>query len=104
MKIATMCTLLMSVSALCLGTLPAAAQGQTGQPSLTCKFTHGPRAGQTQDFNGWPGARMGAVGYPCTDGLSWGVGIPDQNSGGEDEEEENQGEDDGADDQEGDDD
>ncbi len=45
------------------GALP---QGMT----LTCQFTSGPRAGQTQNFAGVPGARPAPIGSPCTDGVS----------------------------------
>lgn len=42
--------------------------------SLTCHFTIGPKAGQTQSFCGFPGAIPAPIGGSCTDGMgSFGV-------------------------------
>jgi hypothetical protein len=48
------------------GPSSSASQGMT----LTCRFTGGPRAGQTQDYSGVPGAKPAKIGSPCTDGVS----------------------------------
>ena len=46
--------------------------------SLTCHFTSGPRAGETQQFSGAEGIAPFRVGSPCTDGLgSSGIGVVD---------------------------
>jgi hypothetical protein len=59
---------------LAAGTIPATAQ----QMSLTCKYTAGPKAGQTQNFAGIPGARPTTVGSPCGDGQgSFGTAVAD---------------------------
>lgn len=57
--------------------------GQAGQSGLssTCRFSQGPRAGQTQDYRGQ--VQPIPVGSPCTDGQgSYGVAIPDGSGGG----------------------
>lgn len=41
--------------------------------SFLCKFTTGPRAGQTQDYTGHPSGPL-PVGSPCNDGTS-SVGV-----------------------------
>jgi hypothetical protein len=44
--------------------------------SLTCRFTYGPRSGQTIDFSNVPGATPARIGASCTDGQgSWGVAV-----------------------------
>jgi hypothetical protein len=50
---------------------------QRAQISMTCRFTTGPRAGQTVNFQNVAGARPGVVGGPCSDGVSSrGVVVP----------------------------
>lgn len=58
------------------------AQGQAAlgtQPPATtsiCRFTSGPRAGQTQDLSSMPGATPIRIGASCSDGaLSTGIAI-----------------------------
>jgi hypothetical protein len=60
----------------------AAAQDQAArvtQPPVTtsiCRFTSGPRAGQTQDLSAMPGATPIRIGASCSDGaLSTGTAI-----------------------------
>jgi hypothetical protein len=54
----------------------AEAQSLPPGMSLTCQFTSGPRAGQTQNFTGVPGATPTPIGSPCTDGQgSLGVAV-----------------------------
>jgi hypothetical protein len=44
--------------------------------SLTCKYTSGPKAGQTQNFDGVPGIVPVPIGAPCTDAQgSLGIAI-----------------------------
>jgi hypothetical protein len=51
--------------------------------TLTCRFTSGPRAGQTQDYSGIAGVAPVPVGSPCTDGVSSnGVAIAPGGAGG----------------------
>jgi hypothetical protein len=59
---------------------PYIAEAQSSPPgmSLSCQFTSGPRAGQTQNFTGVPGAMPTPIGSPCTDGQgSFGVAVSD---------------------------
>ena len=53
-----------------MGTAIAAALPGGGQPTLTltCQFTQGPRAGQTQSYAGVPGIQPIPIGAPCQDG------------------------------------
>jgi hypothetical protein len=48
--------------------------------STTCRYTMGPKAGQTQYFRpGTPGLVPAYVGGPCTDGMgSIGTAVPDR--------------------------
>jgi hypothetical protein len=51
---------------------PQAGTGRNSLPpgmSLTCKYTTGPKAGQTQDFAGVQGATPAPVGGLCGDGV-----------------------------------
>ena len=58
------------------------AQAPTSGLSLTCKYNTGPKAGQTQSFQGVPGVQAIPVGAPCTDGVAnFGVAVPDQPTG-----------------------
>jgi hypothetical protein len=44
--------------------------------SLSCRYTAGPKSGQTQSFLGIPGFRPVPLGSPCTDGqLSSGISV-----------------------------
>jgi hypothetical protein len=47
--------------------------------SSTCQFSNGPRAGQVQHWpRNTPGLTPVPVGQSCTDGVSYGVAIPDE--------------------------
>src|SRR5687768_15535402 len=57
---------------------PHKADAQSLPPgmSLTCQFTGGPRAGQTENFSGVPGATPVPIGSPCSDAQgSFGVAV-----------------------------
>ena len=54
----------------------ATDSGQAPRMSFTCRFTHGPRAGHTINFEGVAGARPAPIGTPCQDGAgSYGTTI-----------------------------
>lgn len=57
---------------------PKPHEGTFGEVSTTCKYSSGPKSGQTQFFPpDSPGLTPGRVGYSCTDGMgSSGVGVP----------------------------
>lgn len=54
--------------------------GAADNSSSTCKFTNGPKAGQTQHWpRGTPGLTPTQIGLPCHDGMgSYGVAIQDE--------------------------
>jgi hypothetical protein len=80
-KTTIVATMLAALFAMLWSVVPASAE-----ESKTCKFTTGPKKGQTLDYNDVPGVKAINVGMPCTDGfLSFGVAVPDADDGDDEE-------------------
>lgn len=62
-----------------IGIICVAPLSASAQESHTCRFTAGPRAGETQYFPPGPGVTPAPVGAPCADGMgSTGYAVPDE--------------------------
>lgn len=55
-------------------------EGSSNSMSTTCRYTMGPKSGQTEYFDPrTPGLRPAMVGQPCTDGMgSYGSAVPNK--------------------------